>query len=49
MLYSSQTEPHAEALYNLSKLWEKVGDPLKATDAKSRLAKLYPTSPWLSK
>lgn len=49
MLYSSQPEPHAEALYNLSKLWEKVGDPLKATDAKSRLAKLYPTSPWLSK
>lgn len=49
MMYSSQPDPHAEALYNLSKLWEKVGDPLKATDAKSRLAKLYPTSPWLGK
>lgn len=49
MMYSSQADPHAEALYNLSKLWEKVGEPLKATESKSRLAKLYPTSPWLSK
>lgn len=49
MMYATQTEPHAEALYHLSKLWEKVGDPLKATDAKARLAKLYPTSPWLGK
>jgi tetratricopeptide (TPR) repeat protein len=49
LLYSSQSDPHAEALYHLSKLWEKVGEPLKATEAKSRLAKQYPTSPWVKK
>lgn len=49
LLYSTQSDQHAEALYNLAKLWEKVGEPLKATDAKSRLAKLYPTSSWLGK
>jgi tetratricopeptide (TPR) repeat protein len=49
ILYSSQPDPHAEALYNLAKLWEKIGEQLKATDAKSRLSKLYPTSPWVKK
>lgn len=49
LLYSTQPEAHAEALYNLSKLWGKVGEPLQATDAKARLSKLYPTSPWINK
>ncbi|MCU0721814.1 MAG: hypothetical protein MUC83_19035 [Pirellula sp.] len=49
LLYSSQAEAHAEALYNLTQLWTKVGEPLQSTDAKSRLAKLYPTSPWVKK
>jgi tetratricopeptide (TPR) repeat protein len=49
LLYASQAEAHAEALYNLIQLWAKVGEPLQSTDAKSRLAKLYPTSPWVKK
>lgn len=49
LLYASQTEAHAEALYSLSQLWPKIGDNQRAIDAKSRLAKLYPTSPWLKK
>lgn len=49
LLYATQTEAHAEALYSLSQLWPKIGENQRATDAKSRLAKLYPTSPWLKK
>jgi len=49
LLYASQTEPHAEALHALSQLWLKVGDNQRATDCKSRLAKLYPTSAWSKK
>jgi len=49
LLYASETDAHSEALYWLSKLWSKVGDNQRATDAKSRLAKLYPTSQWLKK
>jgi len=49
LLYSSQIDAHAEALFQLAQLWPLVGDNQRATDAKSRLAKLYPTSMWLKK
>lgn len=49
LLYASEIDAHAESLYWLSQLWAKVGENQRAVDAKSRLAKLYPTSPWLKK
>jgi tetratricopeptide (TPR) repeat protein len=49
LLYASQADAHAEALFALAQLWPKVGDVQRGTDAKSRLGKLYPTSPWLKK
>ncbi|XZE43444.1 tetratricopeptide repeat protein [Pirellulaceae bacterium SH467] len=49
LLYSTQADAHAEALYNLSVLWSKLGEPLRAADAKSELVKLYPNSSWAKK
>lgn len=49
LLYASEIEAHAEALYWLSQLWPKIGENQRATETKSRLAKLYPTSLWLKK
>ena len=49
LLYASEIEAHAEALYWLSQLWPKIGENQRATEAKSRLGKLYPTSLWLKK
>jgi tetratricopeptide (TPR) repeat protein len=48
-LYGAQSEPHAEALYRLTQLWTKMGSAQKAADAKQKLEKLYPTSPWVRK
>lgn len=48
-LYGAQSEPHAESLYRLSQLWTKMGSTQKAADAKQKLEKLYPTSPWVRK
>jgi hypothetical protein len=49
LLYSTEQDAHAEALFNLAQLWAAVGENIRATEAKSRLAKLYPTSPWNNK
>lgn len=49
LLYASEPDAHAEALYNLSQLWPLIGENQRATETKSRLSKLYPTSPWLKK
>lgn len=49
LLYSNEPDAHAEALYHLSQLWPLIGENQKATETKSRLSKLYPTSPWLKK
>lgn len=49
LLFPSDPENHAEALYNLSQLWESVGQPSRATDAKSRLQQQYPGSSWAKK
>ena len=49
LLYASEPEAHAEALYQLSQLWPLIGENQRATETKSRLSKLYPTSPWLKK
>jgi tetratricopeptide (TPR) repeat protein len=49
LLYPMQSEPHAEALYHLTQLWAKAGNPQQAAEAKQKLGKLYPTSPWTKK
>ncbi len=49
LLYASEPDAHAEALYYLSQLWPLIGENQRGTETKSRLAKLYPTSPWLKK
>lgn len=48
-LYSNQVEAHAEALYQLSQLWPKVGEPLRGNQARAELSRLYPTSAWAKK
>lgn len=47
LLFENQPEQHAEALYELSDLWAKVGQPDRASDARVRLEKKYPGSHWL--
>ena len=49
LLYASEPDAHAEALFHLSQLWPLIGENQRAAEAKSRLSKLYPTSPWLKK
>ena len=49
LLYASEPDAHSEALYHLAQLWLLIGENQRATETKSRLAKLYPTSPWLKK
>ncbi len=49
LLYASEPDAHAEALYHLTQLWPLLGENQRATETKSRLSKLYPTSLWLKK
>ncbi len=49
LLYANEPDAHAEALYYLSQLWPLIGENQRGTETKSRLAKLYPTTPWLKK
>lgn len=49
ILFSSQQDLHAEALYQLVKLWPAVGQPGRAQDARAALETKYPTSPWVKK
>jgi outer membrane protein assembly factor BamD (BamD/ComL family) len=49
LLYRMQADAHAEALYQLSKVYAKMGNTQRAADAKQKLGKLYPTSPWTKK
>jgi tetratricopeptide (TPR) repeat protein len=49
LLFANQPDSHAEALYHLSSLWTKVGDPQRAADAKARLLSLYAGSSWAKK
>lgn len=49
LLFSSDADKHAEALYNLAILWEKTGDPQRAVDARTRLKEQYAGSIWAKK
>ncbi len=49
LVYNTQPESHAEALFNLAQLWEKSQNPERARQAKQTLETMYPDSPWLKK
>jgi tetratricopeptide (TPR) repeat protein len=49
LLFQSETDMHAEALYYLSQLFATIGEPQRAADAKSRLQSLYSNSTWAKK
>ena len=49
VLFYSNAEVHAEALYNLSKLWATIKKPDRANDARSLLNDRYAGSSWSKK
>jgi tetratricopeptide (TPR) repeat protein len=49
LLFSNNPETHAEALYHLSQLWAKLGEPQRAAEAKEKLTTLYAGSAWAKK
>jgi tetratricopeptide (TPR) repeat protein len=46
LLYSAQTQCHAEALWNLSTLFPEDGAPERAAEKAQTLKDRYPNSPW---
>lgn len=49
LLFFTDPESHAEALFHLKKLLVTVGEPAKAAQAGERLSKQYASSPWKNK
>jgi tetratricopeptide (TPR) repeat protein len=49
LLFSGEAVPHAEALYQLSKLWATTGKAERSADARRRLTQQYPASEWAKK
>ncbi len=49
VLFSSEKDLHAEALYHLASLWTEVAQPGRAADARAKLATDYPNSEWAKK
>jgi tetratricopeptide (TPR) repeat protein len=49
LVYNSFPETHAEALYNLGELWDKVSNPERAREARKVLEEGYPASTWAKK
>ncbi len=49
MVYNSVAENRAEALYNLSQLWDQAKYPQRAEEARQELASAYPDSVWARK
>lgn len=45
--YSNERVEHAKSLYYIAQLWDQLGRPDRAEDARSRLKKDYPNSPWV--
>ena len=46
VLFASERELHAEALYRLATLWEKLGNKLRAEEARDRIRSEYENSEW---
>ena len=46
LLFSSAATEHAKALYELSLLWNDLGQPTRARDAQEQLKDKYPGSRW---
>ncbi|HWL11109.1 MAG TPA: hypothetical protein VNQ76_22060 [Planctomicrobium sp.] len=46
---AAQSDLHAEALYNLAKLWPAVGQPARGAEASGKLMQDYATSEWAKK
>ena len=49
ILFYTDPEIHAEALYYLTNLWKQINDPDRATDARNLLNDRYPGSTWANK
>ncbi|MBL9093606.1 MAG: tetratricopeptide repeat protein [Planctomycetaceae bacterium] len=49
VLYASVPDAHAEALWNLSNLWNDLGKNERGQECLNRLNRLYPGSPWITK
>jgi tetratricopeptide (TPR) repeat protein len=49
LLYPSQPDTHAEALFNLSELWEEMHKSERANAARKTLEETYKDSPWANK
>ncbi len=48
-LFFTDAESHAEALYQLTQLWPKAGEPARATETRARLVSQYAGSVWANK
>lgn len=48
-LFFTDAESHAEALYQLTQLWPKAGEPARATETRTRLVNQYGGSVWANK
>jgi outer membrane protein assembly factor BamD (BamD/ComL family) len=46
VLFASERSMHAEALYRLANLWEKVGNKPRADEARELLKSEYENSEW---
>ena len=46
LVYNTAPESHAEALYNLVQLWQKVQNPERSRAARQALESAYPDSRW---
>lgn len=49
VLFSSEKDLHAEALYHLATLWNEVAQPGRAATARAKLSQDYPNSEWTKK
>jgi len=47
LLYSGERNEHAKSLCYIALLWDQLGRADRAEDARSRLKKDYPNSPWV--
>lgn len=46
LYFRADPDQHAQALYHLSRLWDELGHPDRARDARTRLLTRYRTSRW---